>query len=276
MRNKFEVLARGGYAARGLVYVLLGGLALMSAIWGGSGADGSSEALSSILQLPFGRIIMGVVAIGLFGHVLWRLAQGLLDADNVGRDAKGVVGRIGSLISAGANVFLALAAFDMAVGNRSGGSGGEGESEASAWLLQQPFGPYLLGIVGFGVVAAGAVQVWKGGAAGFRKRIDLPSRHKAWMDLVCRFGLIARGVLMMVVGGFVAYAAWTVSPEQAGGISDALEYVHELPYGRLLYGLAALGLVAFGGYSIIQGLYRRVDAPTLSDVKRAVPGNVLG
>lgn len=75
MHNKFETLARAGYAARGLVYILLGGLALTSALWGGSDAEGSSDALSSLLQLPFGRIVLGGVAVGLFGHILWQIGR---------------------------------------------------------------------------------------------------------------------------------------------------------------------------------------------------------
>jgi len=272
MGNKFETLARAGYAARGVVYLLLGGLALASAVWGGSDAEGSSDALSSLLQLPFGRIIMGLVAIGLFGYVLWRLAQGLLDADNVGTEAKGVVGRIGSVVSAGANVFLALTAARMALGSGGGGSGGGGEEQASAWILQQPFGPYLLGLAAVCVVGAGFAQLWKGATRQYRKRIHLPPAHEGLLDGICRFGLIARGLLLIVIGGFLLYAAWTVSPEQAGGISEALDYVHALPFGRWLYGLAALGLMAFGGYSIVQALYRRVVAPTMADVKNAIPG----
>lgn len=269
--NKFETLARSGYAARGMVYVLLGGLALTTAVWGGGEAGDSSDALSSLLGLPFGRVLLGLVAIGLFGHILWRLAQGLLDADNVGSDAKGFVGRVGSLVSAGTNVFLALTAAGMALGNSGGGGGQGGESGASAWLLQQPFGPFLLGLVALGVIATGLVQIGKGVTSQYRKRLNLPASHRL-LDPVCRFGITARGVLIAVVGGFVAYAAWTVSPEQAGGISDALDYVHALPFGRWLYALAALGLVAFGLYSIIQALYRRMNAPTLSDVREALPG----
>ena len=272
MTDKFETLARAGYAARGTVYILLGGLALGSAIAGGQGADGSSDALSSLLQLPFGRILLGIIAVGLLGHILWRLAQGLLDADNVGSDAKGFVGRVGSLISAGANVFLFLAATSMALGGGNEGGGGGGESEASGWLLQQPFGPYLLGAVSLGIIAAGLVQVWRGVSRQYRKRINLPAAHESMLDAICRFGLAARGALLAIVGGFIAYAALTVAPEQAGGIADALDYVHALPFGRWLYGLAALGLVAFGGYSIVQSLYRRMNAPTLADVKRAMPG----
>ena len=90
MQDRFETLARGGYLARGVVYLLLGGLAVSSALYGGSDADGSSDALSSLLGLPFGRVLLGLVAIGLFGYVLWKLAQGLLNADHHDDDAKGL------------------------------------------------------------------------------------------------------------------------------------------------------------------------------------------
>ena len=271
MSHHFETLARLGYAARGVVYLLLGGLALASAIWGGADAEGSSDALSTLLGLPFGRVLMGAVAIGLLGYILWRLAQGLLNADGVDDDAKGFVGRVGSLISAGANVFLALTAARMALGSGNSGSG-HGEEDASAWLLQQPFGPWLLGIAAIGVIIGGLVQVWKGVSREYSKRIDLPASQKGLLDLVCRFGLAARGTLLAIIGGFIFYAALTVSPEQAGGIAQALDYVHALPFGPWLYGLAALGLMAFGAYGLVQALYRRVDAPDLRDLRQAVPG----
>ena len=262
MSNHFETLARLGYGARGVVYILLGGLALVSAFWGGQQAGGgSTDALSSVLGLPFGSILLGAVALGLVGHILWRLAQGLLNADHVDDDFKGFASRVGSLVSAGANVFLALSAARVALGGSSGGSNGGGEEQASAWLLQQPFGLVLLGLAGLGVIGAGLVQIWRGISRAYRKRIHLPAAQQGWLDPVCRFGLMARGALMAVIGGFVTYAAFTVSPEQAGGISEALDYVHALPFGRWLYGIAALGLVAFGAYSIVQGLYREVDAP---------------
>ena len=271
MHNRFETLARSGYAARGVVYLLLGGLALLSAVWGGNDADGSSDALSSLLGLPFGRILLGLVAIGLFGYVAWKLAQGLLNADDRDDDLKGVATRVGQLISGAANLFLALSAARLALSLGNGG-GGNGEEQASAWLLQQPFGPLLLGLVGAGVIAAAVVQVWYGASSAYRKRLSLPPAHGQWLETVCRFGIIARGVVFAIVGGFLLYAAFTVSPEQAGGTAEALDYVHALPFGRWLYGIVALGLVAFGVYSIVEGLYRRISGPDLNDLKQAVPG----
>lgn len=266
--NRFETLARAGYGARGVVYLLLGAFAVTSAFWGGGGSEDTSGALSGLLGVPFGRILVGLVALGLLGYVLWKLAQGLLNADHVGDDAKGFMTRAGQLVSAGANLFLMLTAARLALSGGGGSSsGGGGEETASAWLLQQPFGPFLLGLAGLAVIAAGAVQIWYGASGGFRKRLSLPRQH-GWMDHVCRLGLIARGVVLMIIGGFLGYAAFTVSPEQAAGTAEALDYVHGLPFGPWLYGAIALGLVAFGAYGLIEARYRSIDAPSVDQVKR--------
>src|SRR5690606_37365671 len=121
-------------------------------------------------------------------------------------------------------------------------------------------GPFLLGIAAVGIMISGVIQILKGASKEYQKRIHIPPQREKWLNLVCQFGLVARGALLAIVGGFVLYAAFTVSPDNAGGISEALDYVHGLPFGRWLYGLAALGLVAFGGYSIVQAFYRHVDA----------------
>jgi hypothetical protein len=261
-RPRFETLARVGYAARGFVYLLVGIFAFGSAFWGGGSSENSSSgALSETLSLPFGRVLVGLIAIGLLGHLLWRLAQGLLNADDKDDDLQGFASRAGHLISAGANLFLMLTAARLALGNGGGGGGGNGEESASAWLLSQPFGPFLLGIVGAGVVVAGAVQIWYGLGGGFRKRLRLPSAQESWLDKICRVGLSARGLVIIIIGGFVVYAAWTASPEQAGGVAEALDYVYGLPFGRWLYGAMALGLIAFGAYGLIQARYRIIQAP---------------
>ncbi len=264
--NRVETLARAGYTARGVVYLLLGAFALTSALWGGDAED-TSGALSGLLDLPFGRILVGLIALGLLGYVLWKLAQGLLNADGVKDNAQGFLARAGQLVSAGVNLFLMLTAARLAIGN-GGSSEGNGEETASAWLLQQPFGPFLLGLVAAGVMAAGAVQIWYGASGGYRKRLSLPHAHRQWMEHVCQFGLIARGVVLVIIAGFLFYAALTVSPEQAAGTAEALDYVHNLPFGRWLYGLIALGLVAFGAYGLIEARYRSIDAPSVSDISR--------
>ncbi len=266
-----ETLPRIGYAARGVVYILLGSLALTSALWGGGGADGSSEALSSLLGLPFGRIMLALVAVGLLGYVLWKLAQGLLNADNRDKNLQGLAIRAGNLISGGANLVLMFSAASLALNLGQNGGSGRGEEAASAWLLQQPFGPLLLGLIAGGVLTAGGAQFWYGFSHGYRKRMPLPQSKKVWMDPLSAFGLMARGTVFAIIAGFLFYAAFTVSPDQAGGMKEALDYVHALPYGRILYGVMAVGLLAFGLYGILQSRYRCIDLPDLADIRAVAP-----
>lgn len=272
MGNKFELLARGGYAARGVVYMVLGALAL----WGAGASATTEGALSTVLAQPFGRILLGAVAIGLIGHVLWRLAQGVLNADHVKNDAKGIIGRLASVGSAVVNGALAFTAASMAIGMGGGSSSGSsGESEATASALQLPFGNILVGLFGAGLIIGGFIQAWKGVSKNYQKRIKLPANHQGVLHVICVVGLAARGLLLAVTGGFLIFAAITVNPEQAGGTSDALDWVQSLPFGATLYSLAAIGLIAFGLYSGIQARYRQVDAPDGDDLRRTaskVPG----
>lgn len=270
MSGKFELLARWGYAARGVVYGLLGIIALSGALGGGMSGEASPRgALTTILSQPFGRILLGLVAIGLLGHVLWRFAQGLFNADGHEDDDKGYAARAGNIVSGLATGALALAAAGLAL-SLGGGSdgGGSGEQSISAWLMRQPFGPWLVGAVGLVVLCAGFVQMWRGVAAKYRKHVKLPPAHDGKLHLVCAFGLVARGLLLAVTGGFFVYAALAVDPQQAGSLTDAMDWVQSLPFGSTLYALAALGLVAFGLYSLIEARYRKVDASSADHVTR--------
>lgn len=259
-----ERLARFGYAARGVVYVLLGWLALRGGI-GGSGEGGADAVFSTLLSAPFGRIILGSVAFGLAGHVLWRMAQAFLNADHHDTDAKGVAARATNFVSGLLNAALAFSAARLAL--RSGTSGG-GESFAM-WLVELPFGMWLLALAGGAAMAAGAVQIWRGLTAHYQKRVRLPPGSVLPWHAVCAFGLAARGFLLVVIGGFLVYAAITVDPGQAGSTMQALDWIRTLPFGAWLYMLASAGLVAFGFYSFAEALYRRVSAPSSADLKQA-------
>lgn len=265
MTNKFEFLARWGYAARGVVYITLGLIALLGS---SAGEEASTHgALSNLLGQPFGRFLLGTVAIGLVGHVLWRLAQALLNADNQENSLKGCLARGGNLASGIINGVLALAAARLVMA--SGGSSDGGGSPA-AWLMQQPFGRFLVGALGLVIIAAGAVQAWRGISGKYRERLQLPSGKSDLLGGVSVFGLVARGVVLSITGGFFVFAAVVVDSAQAGSVPEALDWVRNLPSGTYLYALAAAGLVAFGLYSFIEARYRRIDAPEQADVKRGM------
>src|SRR5690349_10614398 len=83
-------LGRFGYAAKGVVYAVVGILAVQAALGRGGETTSSSGALQQIAAQPFGQILLGITAIGLIGYVIWRFVQAGMDTENKGTDAKGM------------------------------------------------------------------------------------------------------------------------------------------------------------------------------------------
>lgn len=270
--NHFERLARAGFWAKGIVYILLGGLALSSVIFGGVGEDSPEDALSTLLGAPLGRVVLAVIAVGLLGYVLWRLAQSVLNADNHDKDALGIATRLGQCFSACANGVLAFTAAGLAFNGSGGGGDGSGQRSIIAMIMSQPFGQWMIGAIGLIFIGAGIGQVYRGVVKDYEGRVAIPARHKGLLDPIAQYGLMARGALFIVIGGLILYAAITVSTEDAGGLRDALDWLRSQPYGAVFYAIAAAGLAAYGGYAIIQALYRRMEPPDKEDIKNLHPG----
>jgi Domain of Unknown Function (DUF1206) len=267
-RSKFHLLARAGYGARGIVFLLVAGLALFSTFAGGQ-AD-TQSALQAILQQPFGRIWIGLIGLGLAGFVVWRAAQSLANADGQDDDMKGYAIRAALFGSAVTYAGLALTALGMAL-QMSGGGGSGGEEGLAAWVMAQPFGRYLAGIIGIGFVIGGVITALKGIKRRFGRYLELDTEKNSPAVLVSIYGLVARGAVFGIVGVFFVYAAFTVDPQQAGGMADALAWVQGLPFGGLIYAVVALGLAAFGLYNFVEARYRRISAPEVADIRRQLP-----
>jgi hypothetical protein len=255
--RKIAWLARSGYAARGVVYLVVGGLAVVAALGGGQTTD-SKGALRTILQQPFGEVLLALVALGLVGYAIWRLVQATTDPDGHGTDAKALVIRGGLLVSAITHSLLALFALSLIFG---WGSSVGGARDWTAWLLQQPFGRWLVGLIGVAVIGAGLAHMIKGYRADFTKYLEMAPATLERSSPICRFGLIARGVVFLIIGGFLVVAAWRFSSGDVVGLQGALQTLQQQPYGWILLAVVALGLCAFGVYSLIEARYRRIDAP---------------
>jgi len=254
---RFELLAKCGYAARGVVFILIAGLALFSGVAGGS--PETKSALSTLLQQPFGRVWVGLIGVGLLGFVAWRLAQALADADQHGRKAKALI--IRSALLGSAITYLGLAAYALGRAFAIGGNGGSGEQGFASWIMSQPFGPYLAIAVGIGFFVGGGVTILKGATGKFKRYLKL--EHRSAASLICVYGLIARGIVFAVTGMLFVFAGIHVNPEEAGNMADALHWVRELPFGGILYVAVALGLAAFGLHNFIESRYRIVRPPSL-------------
>lgn len=259
-RDAISAFARMGYAARGIVYVLVGGLAALAAFGQGGQTQGSRGALERVLTAPFGKVLLGIIAVGLIGYAMWRTIQAVKDADHHGIGAKGLAIRAGLMVSAVTHLMLAFFATSLIFqfGGSSGDSGG-GSQGMAVWLMQQPFGRWLVGAVGLVIIGAGIAHAIKGYKAKFHKHFAMPKRTQQWAYPVCRFGLVIRGIVFVIVGSFFIIAAYQFNPDQAGGTAQVFSMLRSQAYGQWLLAIVAVGLFAFGLYSLLAAIYRRIN-----------------
>ena len=257
-----ERLFRFGYAAKGVVYAIVGWLAASAALGPGGRTTGTRGALRSLVNQPFGRILLGFVAIGLSGYVLWRLVQAIMDTENQGTDAKAIIVRLSyagnGLIYGG----LAVTAVKIIFGEVDIDNG-YGSIDWTALLLAQPLGQWLVGTVGAVVIGLGFYEFYQAYTAKFCRKFNLnemSDTEKTWATRIGRFGLAAKGVVYSIIGFFLIQAARQSKSKQVRGLEGALDSLARQPYGRWLLGVVALGLIAYGVYYIVQARYRRIHS----------------
>ena len=250
-----RVFARSGYAARGIVYLLVGGLTTLAALGASGDSADSRDALASVLNAPFGKILLAIIALGLLGYSIWRIVQSTKDPDNHGTDLKGLTIRMALFISAISHLLLAFycASLIFTFSSSSSDSGG-----FTSWLMSQAFGRWLVGAVGIAVIGSGIAHGIKAWKVKFDDYLEMPSSVKHWAYPVCRFGLVIRGFVLVLAGLFFLVAAYLVNPEQAGGISKVFNTLREQAFGQWLLAFVAIGLFTFGLYSLLEAVYRRV------------------
>lgn len=244
-------LARAGYIARGAIYALIGLLAAELAFTSGGQVTDQVGAIQMIGSQPFGKILLILLTIGLVGYSMWGILRAVFDPLGRGSDAKGWIERAGFLLSAVSYATLAAAAFHFATGfgNANGGS----TQDMSAQLLSQPNGQWLVGILGLFWIGAGAGQFYSAWKADFKKdfKSNLASNERVLSERLGRAGYAARGIIFALIGVFTIQAALSANSAQAVGLDGALLKLAQQPYGMFLLGIVALGLLAFGIYSML-------------------------
>jgi len=248
-----RTLARVGFVAKGVVYLIVGSLAVQ-----GIAGGGQKGALNEIAQQPFGRILLSIVALGLAAYACWRFVSGAIDPhDQSSDDAKGIGKRIGYVCSGVAYAALAISAANIVMRN-SGGGGGDGAQHWTGRLLDMQFGQFLVGIVAAGVLLGGAHQLKQAISADFRENFrlgDMSAAERTWATRAGRLGHAARAVVYALIAFFLGQAALSDRAEEAGGLGKALQTLQQQPYGSWVLAVAGLGLVAYGLYCFVVARY---------------------
>lgn len=250
-----ERLARMGYAARGIVYVIVGIIAAQAAR-GERGVADQQGVFGEILQRPGGKFMLGLVAVGLLGYSLWRFVEAGLDPERDGAAKRALFG-----ISGAIHVGLALTAVRMAMGSSSGGGGNSGAASWTAKVMEAPGGRFLVGAAALGIAAYGGVQLVQAYRAKLDKQLDLSPLSpgaRTWAIRAARAGLAARGVVFLVLGFFLLQAARHSNASETRGLGGALDALHDTSYGAWVLGLVALGLIGYGVTQLLKARYRRI------------------
>jgi hypothetical protein len=258
-------MARLGYAANGIAYILVGLLAFRAAFGAGGATTDKKGALASVADAPAGSLILGVLAVGLIGYAAWRFVESITDAEDYGSGPKGLGIRAAHL---GTGVIFAALAVEAArlalgAGDATPSAGGEGVEHWTARLMAVPFGRALAMAAGLGVLGFGLAQIPRGWVTDVCKKLDvsrLDADEQQWVKRTARFGHAARGVVFAIAGWFLFQAARHYDPQEAMGMGEALTALERAPYGPWLLGVVSAGLIAFGAWQLLNARYRRIRA----------------
>lgn len=249
-----QTLARVGIAARGLVWLVVGLLAL-SVVFGGDKQTDQGGALRTIADKPFGEVLLGVLVLGFLGYAAWRVlsaAVGHQDEDGHTRTAH----RVASLVDGLVYVFLALSTVKFL----TRGDSSDATASRTAELMAKPGGRTAVGLLGLVLIAIGIVLTVK---AFRRDHVDklrrgrMPSWLRGPAVTLGVVGLVGRSFVLALIGLFLALAAYRFNPAEAKGLDAALQTLAQQSFGKLLLLIAVIGMLAYSAWSFVEAAYRR-------------------
>jgi hypothetical protein len=256
-KDAFASLARPGLIARGVVYGVIGVLAIKVAVGSAGTAPNQQGALQAIARQPFGKLLLIALAVGLAGYAGWRLVRAATGRGAEERDSG--LKRLAAAGSALAYGALFVVAVKVLAASASGSS--SNPSEATAGVMGWSGGPVIVGLAGTVLIGVGLYQGYRALARKFldEANTDQMSRQvKRAYEVLGIFGHLARMVVFGLTGYGLLGAAIEFDPHKAVGLDGALRELADHSYGPLLLGIVAAGLIGFALFSTAEARFRRV------------------
>ena len=250
------IAARLGYLTHGLIYGMVGALALLTALGlsGGRITD-SKGAVRRIGETAWGEPLLYAVSFGLICYALWAAVRALLDPEHHGRRGAALLQRLGYGVSSISHTLLGIYAFELAAGS----GGGSGSKQAVIEWLNRGAGSLVLGIAGLSVIGYGLVEIYRAITGRVARELDgseLRDRHS--VRQIARVGVAARGSVFTIVGTSFVIAAVESRASEFETFGGALRELASQPWGTLLLGVVSAGLVAYGIYMLFLARYANV------------------
>jgi hypothetical protein len=250
-------LARAGLVARGVIYLLIGLVAILVALGRSTQQADQQGALQLLAGKPYGLVALVLLGIGFAGYALWRLSEAVF---GVTGDGRGAGPRLKSLARAVIYAFFAFLTFEVIAG-RASGTQTQKQQDITAKVMEHAGGRWLVGLAGLVVVICGLVLVVEGIKRKFMKYLQtaqMSPRTRRVVEILGEIGTVARGLVFALAGVLVIDAAVTHNVGQSGGIDKALLTLRDQPFGQFLLAVAALGLIVFGIYGLCEARWRKV------------------
>jgi hypothetical protein len=256
-----QKLARFGCVSIGVVYNLVGLMALLSVL-GISDEDADEEGVMTIVEnLPLGEVLLGGIILGLIGYIIWRIFEAITDPYEFGNHYKGLARRTGIGLSGIGYAIIAFGAAQILLGE-SGGDSEEDQQLLVSQVLEMPAGAWIVGAAGAITAFAGIVQFLFVAQKKYVRRVKFEKMSeglKKTVHLLAWYGYIARGLLLLVIGYFILSAAILGDPQEVGDTDTAFDFIGEGWVGNILLSLVALGTMSYGFFMFIFARYYQFE-----------------
>ena len=246
-----ETACRAGYVAKGAIYGLIGVLAFLAATGNGGKTTDKPGLIRTIAQQPFGEVLLIALGVGLVGYAIFKLAMSTFNPE--GDESLKRIGNAATGLIYGGVAFLA---FKAAMGEPEQSN----PQQKAADVMAMPGGVWLIGALGLIVIGIGAMQIYKGATGKFMeilKTNEMSEDEQKTARISGMIGLISRGLVFLVMGGFLVWAAKDHDPHKAGGLDKAMQAIAHAPFGPLLLAGVGIGLVSFALFQAVEGKYRK-------------------
>ncbi|MGC0236185.1 DUF1206 domain-containing protein [Arthrobacter nitrophenolicus] len=247
-----EVLARAGFAASGILHLLVGAIAIRLAM-GGSGNADFSGAVAELSTQPAGPFLLWASFAACAALALWQTSDAIFDYNRLPTKEKA-----GKKAKAGAQALvfagLALTLLSFARGTGSGGDNQRAASDMTVNLMKAPGGVALLVVLGIAIAVTGVVYAIRGLRKSFEKHLVMPANQKARtaVTVLGVTGYVAKGIVLFLTGLLIAIATLQAHPEDATGLDGGLRALRDQPLGVYLLAAVGAGLICYGVFMIVR------------------------
>ncbi|GGV22927.1 DUF1206 domain-containing protein [Streptomyces spectabilis] len=248
---------RAGFVARGVVYVLIGALAIQMALGSGGESADRQGALDQVAEQPFGKVMLWALVVGFACMALWRGSRAVL--------SRGPERKASSrLLDGGRAIFYASVCWGTAVFAAGGGQGSSGNAQSKDWtasVLKLSYGQVLVGAGGCLLIGIGVVLAVRAAMRKFLRQLDLGATSHRTRQVVTVLGVgggVARGLVFAAAGTFILIAAIRFDATEAKGVDATLRSFTHTPIGPWLLVAVAIGLILFGAFSFASARWRRL------------------